>query len=521
MSGPLARDPSPRDLVPDGALALVSCAEMQAAERFAMQGGAANEGSAAAISGSALMEAAGAGVARAITQRFAPRPVVVLCGPGNNGGDGFVVARHLTAAGWPVRVGLLGGLSRLTGDALWSATLWDGAIEELAPTLLLGRPLVVDALFGAGLKRPIDGVAADVIDVINRQGLTCVAVDLPSGLDGDTGAVLGHAPRSALTVTFFRPKPGHLALNGRLLCGELLVADIGIADAALDVIRPRQWRNGPPLWRPALRMPSLADHKYARGHVVVAGGAMTGAARLAALGARRIGAGLVTIAAPAASAAVYQAAEPGNIVVAVDGSAAFRSFAADSRRNAFVIGPGAGATPATRRLTQAALATGRVCVLDADALSAFAGQPQALFDSIMGPTVLTPHDGEFGRLFPDLAPGLGKLERARQAARRANAVVLLKGADTVVAAPDGRAVINADAPPFLATAGAGDVLAGMVAGLAAQGMTALAAAAAGVWLHGAAASRVGPGLIAEDLPSRLPAVLADLIPSVDMPPAEA
>jgi NAD(P)H-hydrate epimerase len=412
-----------------------------------------------------------------------------------------------------VRVGLLGELSKLAGDALWSATLWDGAIEELAPTLLLGRALVVDALFGAGLKRPIDGVAADVIDTINRQALTSVAVDLPSGLDGDTGAVLGHAPRSALTVTFFRAKPGHLALNGRMLCGELLVVDIGIPDAALASIRPRQWRNGPALWRAALRVPSLADHKYARGHVVVAGGPMTGAARLAALSARRMGAGLVSIMAPTAAVATYQAAEPGNIVVAVDGPDAFRAFAADPRRNAFVIGPGAGATPATRRLTQAALATGRACVLDADALSAFAGQPQALFGAIAGPTVLTPHDGEFARLFPDLGPSLGKLERARQAARRANAVVLLKGADTVIAASDGRAVINANAPAFLATAGAGDVLAGMVAGLAAQGMTAFAAAAAGVWMHGAAASRVGPGLIAEDLPAQLPAVLSELYQS--------
>ena len=498
------------DLAPDDDLVLLSCAEMQAAERYAMR----SAGTEQAASGSELMEAAGAAVAQAIIDRFMPQPIVVLCGPGNNGGDGFVIGRHLAAAGWPVRVGLLGDRAKLTGDAMWAAILWDGMAEPLSTALLADRPLVVDALFGAGLKRPIDGTAGDVIEVINSQGLTCIAVDLPSGLEGDTGRIMGHAPQCALTVTFFRPKPAHLSLNGRLLCGELRVADIGIPRAALKAVNPRQWRNDPPLWRAALRTPSLADHKYARGHVMVVGGdTMTGAARLAALAARRAGAGLVTIAAPPATMGVYQAAEPGNIVAALDGPNAFRQLAADPRRNVFVVGPGAGATPATRRLVSDALATGRACVLDADALTAFAGAPQSLFADIKGPTVLTPHEGEFGRLFPDLAADLGKLERARQAARLSGAVVLLKGADTVIAAPDGRAVINDNAPPWLATAGAGDVLSGMIAGLAAQGLSPLAAAAAAAWMHGAAAAKGGPGMIAEDLPANLPKVLEDLMPS--------
>jgi NAD(P)H-hydrate epimerase len=457
------------------------------------------------------MEAAGAGVANAIIERYLPQPTLVLCGPGNNGGDGFVVARHLAAAGWPVRVGLLGERTHLQGDAMWAAILWDGAVAPLSPALLADRPLVVDALFGAGLRRPLEGVVAETILAMNSQGLTCVAVDLPSGLEGDTGRILGCAPRCALTVTFFRPKPAHLTINGRMLGGELRVVDIGIPRAALAAVRPLQWRNAPSLWREALRVPSLADHKYARGHVLVAGGeTMTGAARLAALAARRIGAGLVTIAAAPAAVSVYQSAEAGNIVAALNGPTTFRQLVADPRRNAFVIGPGAGATPATRRVALEALAAGRACVLDADAITAFAGERQTLFDAVRGPTVLTPHEGEFARLFPDFAADLGKLERARQAARQSRAVILLKGADTVIAAPDGRAVINDNAPPTLATAGAGDVLCGMVAGLLAQGMSALAAASAACWMHGASAAGFGPGLIAEDLPARLPAVLASL-----------
>ncbi len=470
-------------------LALLTCAEMQAAERHAMRAG---------IPARELMERAGAAVAAAIMARFPAQPVAVLCGPGNNGGDGFVVARHLGAAGWPVRVAALPGAR--------PAGLWHGPVEALAPVVLEGRPLVVDALFGAGLGRPIEGVGAEIIRAINDAGLSCVAVDLPSGLAGDSGQILGCAPKCALTVTFFRRKPAHLLVNGRVLGGELVVADIGISPAALDEVGPRQWRNDPRLWRLELRQPSLADHKYVRGHVLVVGGSrMTGAARLVALAARRVGAGLVTIAAPPQAMPVYQAAEAGNIVVPLEGPGAFRGLTADPRRNAFVIGPGAGANPATRQQVTDALATGRTCVLDADALTAFAGNAAALEGAI-----LTPHEGEFARLFPDIGKERGKLERARQAARRAGAVVLLKGADTVVAAPDGRVVINDNAPPWLATAGAGDVLAGMVAGLAAQGMSPFPAAAAAVWMHGAAATRVGPGLIAEDLPATVPAVLSEL-----------
>ncbi|QQS12800.1 MAG: NAD(P)H-hydrate dehydratase [Rhodospirillales bacterium] len=512
-----------RDLVGDDDLALLTCAEMAAAEKIAMRGATGPDGARfAAVSGSELMEAAGAAVAAAVVERHMPQPTVVLCGPGNNGGDGFVVARHLSAAGWPVRVGLIGRREDLRGDAMWAAILWDGAVDPLSPALLEERPLVVDAMFGAGLKRAIDGEARAVIETINARRLSCVAVDLPSGLNGDTGVALGPAPVCQMTVTFFRPKPGHLSIEGRALCGELRVAEIGVARGALREVAPRQWRNGPALWRAALRPPRATDHKYVRGHAVVVGGElMTGAARLAALAARRVGAGLVTIAAPPGAMLVYQLAEPGNLVVPLDSAAAFQRLAADPRKNVFLVGPGAGATVATRRLAVDALGTGRATVLDADALTCFAGDAAFLFEKIRFPTLLTPHEGEFNRLFPELGPELGKLERARRAARRCGAVVLLKGADTVVAAPDGRAVINDNAPPTLATAGSGDVLAGIATGLIAQGMTPFAAAAAAVWIHGEAANLAGPGLIAEDLPPRVPAVIAALSRPVEPGPADA
>jgi NAD(P)H-hydrate epimerase len=332
---------------------------------------------------------------------------------------------------------------------------------------------------------------------------------VPSGVDGDTGAVRGCAAAARVTVTFFRRKPGHLLLPGRQLCGETLCAEIGLPAGVLATIAPRCWHDAPALWRAWLPRPRPADHKFARGHALVAGGAaLTGAARLAALAAQRAGAGLVTIAAPAAALDVYRAScDPASMVEPLGPEGEIDAALADPRRNAILIGPGNGADDATRRRVRRVLATGRPAVLDADALTAFAGSAQALFGAIAGPVVMTPHGGEFARLF---AAGGDKLSAARAAAALSGAVVLLKGADTVVAAPDGRAAINANAPPYLATAGAGDVLAGTIVGLLAQGMPAFEAAAAGAWLHGAAAAAVGPGLIAGDLPSRYPALLAGL-----------
>jgi NAD(P)H-hydrate epimerase len=452
-----------------------------------------------------LMEAAGAAVARVIRQRWRPRRVSVLAGPGNNGGDGFVVARLLADRGWPVTVALLGAVDRLRGDAAVNAGRWSGPLVPLAEPVLDGDPLVVDALFGAGLGRPVDGIAAALIGTINRRRLDCVAVDVPSGVHGDTGEILGSAPDCRATVTFFRAKPGHLLFPGRRLCGHLRVADIGIPEAVLDAIGPEIFANDPDLWRGELHRPAAADSKYDRGHAVIVGGpTMTGAARLAADAARRAGAGLVTIAAGPESFPVYAgAASPGTIVHPVASDDDFAAYIEDARRNALLIGPGASVSAVTRRRVEAALAAGKACVLDADAITVFRDDPEALFAAIEAPCILTPHEGEFRRLF---AGDGSKLERAKAAALASGAVILLKGADTVIAAPDGRTAINTNAPPTLATAGSGDVLAGIVVGLLAQGMGAFLAACAATWIHGEAAARIGRGLIAEDLSGALPSV---------------
>jgi NAD(P)H-hydrate epimerase len=390
------------------------------------------------------------------------------------------------------------------------AARWTGAVGALSPAILDGATAVVDALFGAGLARPLEGAARTVVEALGRR-LPCLAVDLPSGVEGDTGQVLGAAPQATVTVTFFRRKPAHLLLPGRALSGETIVADIGVPSEVLDRIQPRQFENTPALWLDRFPWPRAEDHKYRRGHLLIAGGeVMTGAARLAARAARRIGTGLVTLACTRASHAIYAADSPGLITAIVDDDAAFSSLLADQRRNALLIGPGHGVTLQTRVRALAGFAAGKACVIDADALTVFADRPEELFGAGRTPALLTPHEGEFGRLFPDLAKLAGKLDRARQAAARAKMTVLLKGADTVIAAPDGRAVINANAPPTLATGGSGDVLAGLAAGLMAQGLPPFEAACAAAWLHGDAAAAFGPGLIAEDIPELLPAALARL-----------
>jgi hydroxyethylthiazole kinase-like uncharacterized protein yjeF len=492
-------EPAVRDLKPRDNLALLACAEMARADAAAI---------AAGVPGIDLMEAAGRAVAAAVAANYARQPVVVLCGPGNNGGDGFVAARHLQARRWPVRLGLLGERGALKGDAAWAADNWAGEAATLSLDLLDGRPLVIDALFGAGLTRPIAGIAGQLIDRINGEALMTVAVDVPSGLHGDSGEVMGRAPMAARTVTFFRAKPGHYSLEGLRRCGVLEVADIGIAPDVLHEIAPHLWLNAPALWQQHLQRGDRGDHKYARGHAtILAGEVATGAARLAALGARRAGAGLVTIAAPPAALSVYQSAEPGNLVTTCEDGRAFGRLLEDERRNAILLGPGSGVGERTRTATLAALSTRRPVVLDADAITVFGQAPAELFAAIQGPALLTPHEGEFRRLFPDLAIP-AKVERAREAAHRSGATVLLKGPDTVIAAPDGRAVINVHASVGLATAGAGDVLAGIAVGLMAQGLSPLAAAAAAAWLHGDCALRFGrPGLIAEDLVGQIPDAL--------------
>ena len=460
-----------------------------------------------------LMENAGKAITDAITARWQPCPVTVLCGPGNNGGDGFVVARLLANKGWPIKVALLGNIEALEGDVATNAKYWKNTVQALSMETLNDTEIVIDALFGSGLNRNLETPVSEVVEAINTRSLTCVAVDTPSGVHGDSGKILGIAPKAKLTVTFFRPKPGHLLMPSRDYCGELIVADIGIPEIVLEKIRPSIFYNGPEIWANCYPWPATNSHKYKRGHAIIAGGAsMTGAARLAALAARRIGAGLVTIAAPPKSFAIYASGDPGNLVIETPDTKTFTAYLNDPRRNVVLIGPGTGVSLETRDKVLGTLMLKKSCVLDADALTSFIDEPEVLFDAIRyaASCVLTPHEGEFQRLF-DMDLAEDKLTRARKAAEVSGAVVLLKGADTVIAHPNGTTAINSTGTPFLATAGSGDVLAGIITGLLAQGADAFNSATMGAWLHGAAAETFGPGMIAEDLLNVIPTVLAKLI----------
>ena len=489
----------------DSAPELLSVADMYRADGLAIAGG---------VAALELMEVAGAAIADTVQERWPDGAVLVLCGPGKNGGDGFVAARLLASAGRRVRLALLGSIDKLDGDAATNAARWAGDVAPLAPSLLEGADVVVDALFGAGLSRPLDGLARQTIDALNASGLPCLAVDVPSGVQGDTGQVLGAAPQAAVTVTFFRRKPGHLLYPGRGLCGEVRVADIGIPDSVLAEISPRLSENQLHFWRDLLPRPDPQGHKYDRGHAVIAGGAvLTGAARLASHAALRVGAGLVTIAAPPAASTVYRSGPPSLMVRDIADGDEFGALVAEPRVTAALIGPGNGVDKNTADRVLRGVAT-KPCVLDADALTVFADKPETLFAAlsatVAGTHVLTPHEGEFARLFPGLSPNDGKIGLATAAASPANATILLKGADTIIAAPDGRAVVNTNASPYLATAGSGDVLAGFIVGLMAQGMPSFDAACAGAWLHGACGAAFGPGLIAEDIADILPSILHDI-----------
>jgi hydroxyethylthiazole kinase-like uncharacterized protein yjeF len=496
---------------------LLTNAEMADADRRTIAGG---------VPGTQLMERAGAAVADAVRARFREGSrVVVVAGPGNNGGDGFVAARLLAGMSYRAEVLLLGDVARLKGDAASAAQTWlacSGEIATAEPAALAGADIIIDALFGAGLDRPVEGQARTMIDAMNASPVPIVAIDLPSGINGTSGMVMGEAVKASQTITFFRKKPGHVLLPGRLFCGSVSVADIGIADQVLTDIRPLAFENTPQLWARSLPRPQLSGHKYDRGHAVIASGPSwsTGAARLAARGALRAGAGLVTIASPRDSLSVNSATNLAIMVRPVDGAGELTHFLADPRLNAFAVGPGFGVGEDTCACVLAALAGERGVVLDADAITSFAREPQRLATALQRrgvagqTTIMTPHEGEFSRFFGSLnekAKVGTKLDRARLAAKLTNAIILLKGADTVVAAPDGRAAIAANAPAYLATAGAGDVLTGIVLGLVAQGMPGFEAAAAATWLHGEAALSFGPGLVSEDLPECLPRVYRALL----------
>jgi len=462
------------------------------------------------------MRRAGEGVGAIISQRWKPCRVLALCGPGNNGGDGFVAAEFLRRAGWNVTVAAMRAPKDLSGDAAIAAKNWQGKTVPLENASFEQIDLVIDALFGTGLSKPVEGAARTTLEKLVHTKIPVVAVDVPSGVEGDTGAILGIAPRAVVTVTFFRKKIGHLLLPGATLCGETIVTDIGIGDRTLDAIQPAAAENARELWLNLFPVPKPQDHKYTRGHALIAGGAvMTGATRLATRAAQRIGAGLVTLAASQDALPIYAAALESAIVRPADSLAAWHELLADEKRNVVLIGPGLGIGIAEADYVRAVLDTRKPCVLDADAFGNFATAPGELFAKLHPDCILTPHEGEFTKLFGAcIDHNQDKLIRARQAAKIVNCIVLLKGADTVIAAPDGAAVINANAPPWLATAGAGDVLAGIILGLIAQHMPVFAAAVAATWIHGQAATTFGPGLIAEDLIAGIPDVLEGLSDSL-------
>ncbi|ENS80893.1 bifunctional ADP-dependent NAD(P)H-hydrate dehydratase/NAD(P)H-hydrate epimerase [Brucella melitensis] len=494
---------------------LLTPEEMARADRLTMEGGIKD--------GFALMLAAGRAVAD-IAQHMFPQkqPVAVLCGPGNNGGDGYVAAQYLLEAGYEA-VCFAAAPPRQGTDAMRASIFYKGQVRDLNEFSPVSFGGIIDALYGAGLARAVEGAQATVIDAVNASGLPVVAVDLPSGISGATGMALGAAMRAKATVTFFRKKPGHLLQPGRAHCSIIHIADIGIPDRILGEINPRVFENSPELWADSLPSPAVDAHKYSRGHAAVFSGAMhsTGAARLSAMAAARSGAGAVTLLSPPDALAVNAAHLTSIMVRETRSQQDAAQFITDRKVTAAVLGPGYGNPAFARDYTKMLLSAAsgkagqfRGLVLDADGITAFENKPDELFDthrSSATALVLTPHEGEFKRLFPDIAEdNTSKIDKARKAAMRANAVVIYKGPDTVIAEPGGLAVINSNGTPFLATAGSGDVLTGIVCGLLAQGMAPFAAACASVWVHADAARRFGHGLIAEDLPAQLPAVWSSL-----------
>ncbi|MEM9012217.1 MAG: NAD(P)H-hydrate dehydratase [Pseudomonadota bacterium] len=537
---------------------LLTAAQMRGIERAAIESGA--------VTGLELMELAGRGVVEAILAEWpematAPQRAVVLCGPGNNGGDGFVVARLLRERGWELEVLLYGDVEKLPPDAAENARRWQamGEIAAFPPRFSLPEDgVVIDALFGTGLTRPLEiEYAFSLNSQAEDDPLRVVAVDIPSGICADSGRPLGLTGAAHLTVTFHRAKLGHYLAQGPQAAGKVVVAPLGlpvlrhssgtkVANAENSPAsagqrsgeKPAKAANGHSTWIetatridepwPFLSKGRDGSHKYHYGHALVLAGGVGrgGAARLAARGALRVGAGLVTVGCPPA-ALIENAARLDAIMLRPIGDAAAVTEALQDKRIwAACAGPGLGVGEATRETILALLKADVETVLDADALTSFAEKPEALFEALHAHVILTPHAGEFARLFPDLAakltepattgPAYSKVDATREAAARAGCTILFKGADTVIAEPDGRARINSAhydrAVPWLATAGSGDVLAGMITGLLVRGFHPTDAAASAAWLHVEAARRFGPGLIAEDLPEMLPAVLRNLAP---------
>ena len=437
-----------------------------------------------------LIERAGEGVTQVILKHFSPCPTVVFCGPGKNGEDGKVVARLLKGQGWPVEVITLKNLP---------------SFEEIQKSLSQAE-LIVDGILGSGLSYPLEGDVLKLVELININEKPVVSIDIPTGIDIYSGSDCGDAVRAAFTVTFIRARPGHYLLPGRLHTGKLYVKDIGIPDSLIPP--PTCYLNGPSLWGEFVRAPQPIDHKYTRGACLVIGnGCMPGAVRLASLAARRVGAGLVRLMCKNDEYAIFATIAWGEVITPVASAQEFLDWTMDHRFNALLWGAGALPKDSTREQALLLLSSQKPCVLDGGALSSFEGRTADLTSHLHQNVILTPHEGEFQRLFPHLAFLKNKAEKAQKAAAEAGAVIVLKGFDTVIASPQGELIINANAPATLATAGTGDVLAGLMVGLLALGIPPFQAAAAGVWIHGQAASRIGSGLIAEDLLGEIPAVL--------------
>jgi len=482
----------------DPKYAILTAAEMQRAERAVFKSG---------TPAFDLMLQAGKGLARLVST-YKKGNVVFLIGPGNNGGDGWVAAELLRRKGWEV---LCAPLKLPDGHSCAAQTAYEkyqGEVGEF-PEDLNEFKVIVDALFGTGLERPIEGRAAEWITAANQAEAFKVAVDIPSGVSSDTGQILGTAFKADLTVTFSHKKRGHVLMPGLELSGDVVVHNIGISEGEIKKVKPFVFENDPGLWRDDFPSPKKGAYKHQRGHLLVVGGGieMSGAARMAARSALRTGAGLVTTLCPKDALAVYAEKQLSVMSRGFASEKEFKAAVNDAKFNAVVIGPGNGVGEGTRARVLKVLATGKPCVLDADALTSFEGDAGALETPLHKKCVITPHFGEFKRLWSEI-PWDDKIKAAEAVAEKTGAIVLLKGPDTVIS--DGKTtIVNIHAAPQLATAGSGDVLAGIIAGLLAQGMGPLTAASAGAWIHGDTSFRHGLGLIAEDLIETIPEVLKD------------
>lgn len=489
-----------------GMIELLTPKQMALADHLAIQNG---------TSGIELMQNAGDVLFKALRQHSTnAKDILIVCGIGNNGGDGFVLAERLFKANIRVSVCIIGEPSQISGDARLAFDAIPAAVTRVQKPKWDTYDLIVDGLFGAGLARDITGDYAKAVLAMNAAPAKILAIDLPSGINGETGQISGCAIEADLTVTFFRQKPGHILLPGKAHCGDVILGQIGITDNVLDTIAPSIFHNEPQLWSDLLPSPQQSGHKYSRGHTLSISGPIekSGAIRLAANAALRIGSGLVTIAAPTDTLHVHAARTDALMLASMDNAEQLAGLLDDPRLNSICIGPGLAPDENTRNLVLAILSHDLSVVLDAGALSAFTDLPQTLHQAIRkrtNNTVLTPHDGEFNRIFPTLKSAKCKLQRTQLGAEFVDATVILKGPDTVIADGVRKTTISDNGSPWLATAGSGDVLTGAIAGLLAQGMPAFEAACAAVWFHGEASQIVGAGLISSDLDQGLKTALVN------------